>query len=243
MASNSIIDHLFEFWEHIGFHGAFLKKESNYKYTIPNDKSWPSKIFGVNTATLNFEQLHQGMKDNSLPNSIGIAEDALAEKLLLNHDFKQTSIVKGMHLKLPKTQKNKEDFSTIIEVDNPDKAIQFANISSQSFGYKILPSTIISLVNNSTKVRLFLGKYNTNLVSCGILYLDKNGVSGIHMIGTLPEYRSLGLGKMMTKKLLNEAYVNRSEKVVLVASKAGERIYSKIGFIADEALKSYTVNQ
>ena len=75
-----------------------------------------------------------------------------------------------------------------------------------------------------------------------MLYLDKNGVSGIHMIGTLPEYRSHGLGKMMTKKLLNEAYVNRSEKVVLVASKAGERIYSKIGFIADETLKSYTVN-
>ena len=79
------------------------------------------------------------------------------------------------------------------------------------------------------------------MASCGIVFVDNNKVSGIHMIGTIREYRGLGLGKAMTNKLIFEAYENKSCEVVLVASKAGERIYSKMGFIAYGALKSYSV--
>ncbi len=75
-------------------------------------------------------------------------------------------------------------------------------------------------------------------VSCGIVFLDNNNVSGIHMIGTIQEYRGLGLGKAMTTKLMFEAYENKSSEVVLVASKAGEKIYAKLGFITQGNLKA-----
>lgn len=75
----------------------------------------------------------------------------------------------------------------------------------------------------------------------GMLFLDKNNISGLHMTGTMPEFRGLGLGKTMTNKLLLEAHKNKSNYVVLVASEAGEKIYSKLGFISDGNLKSYKI--
>jgi ribosomal protein S18 acetylase RimI-like enzyme len=99
------------------------------------------------------------------------------------------------------------------------------------------------LLNDRSKIRLYLGKHIGSLASCGIVFLDKNNVSGIHMIGTIPECRGLGLGKAMTNKLIFEAYENKSSEVVLVASKAGERIYEKLGFIAYGTLKSYSVKE
>ena len=80
-----------------------------------------------------------------------------------------------------------------------------------------------------------------SVVSCGIVFLDDNKVSGIHMIGTIPEYRGLELGKIMTSKLLFEAFKNRSKTAVLVASEVGERIYSKMRFAANGSLQSYSV--
>ena len=63
------------------------------------------------------------------------------------------------------------------------------------------------------------------------------------MIGTIPECRGIGLGKIMTTKLILEAFKNQCNTVVLVASESGERIYSKMGFIAEGTLSSYSVKE
>jgi len=239
--NNYIINHLFEFWEHIGLCTNFLNRENGYTYTVPHNKSWPSKVFAIDSEKVNFEKLYSEMKIGTLPKSLGVMEDEVVEKRLLQHGFEQTSIVKAMVLKLSEVQKPIKDFLTIIQVDNDDQAIEFSKIASQSFGYDILPSTVVSILNNSVNMKLFIGKHVNKFVSCGMIYLDKKGVSGIHMIGTLSEYRGLGLGKIMTDKLINEAYKNQSREVVLVASKSGERIYAKKGFITKGALKSFVI--
>jgi ribosomal protein S18 acetylase RimI-like enzyme len=74
-----------------------------------------------------------------------------------------------------------------------------------------------------------------------MVYLDEYGVSGIHMIGTKSDFRGLGLGKKMTHFLVNEAIKNQSKKVYLVASEAGERIYTKMGFETYGVLESYAL--
>ncbi|WP_106792184.1 GNAT family N-acetyltransferase [Aquimarina sp. Aq78] len=237
----TIINHLFEFWEYIGTQGGFFNRGEGYVYTKPEKNSWPNKIFEIDPETVNLKQLHTEMKNGVLPKSLGVAENENIEKRLLQHDFEQQSMVKAMFLETSKHTAPLDNFATIEPVDDDNKAIVFARVSSNSFGYQILPETIISLVKHQKNIHLFLGKYNSEYVSCGIIYHDKNGCSGIHMIGTLPEYRGMGLGKIMTNKLLFEAYRNLSDIVVLVASRSGERIYSKIGFITDGTLKSYTV--
>ncbi len=240
---NYIIDHLFEFWEYIGLRGDFLSKENGFKYTSPSNMSWPSKVFGIDSKRLDFEQLKLKMKNGLLPKSLGIAEDELTEKLLLIHNFEKTSVVKGMFLNLTSEHNPRDNFSTIQQVDTESKAIEFAKVASRSFGYDIHPKTIISLLNLDSRIRLYLGSYKGALVNCGIIFLDENKVSGIHMIGTIPEHRGLGLGKIMTNKLIFEAYKDGSKTAVLVASKSGEKIYSKMGFIADGTLRSYSVKE
>lgn len=241
--NNYIINHLFDFWEYLGSQGGFFTNKNSYKYTSPSNMSWPSKVFGIDIKRLKIQQLASKMQEGTLPNTLGIIEDTFTENLLLSHHFKQTSVVKGMYLNLTQELKPIYNFHNIQEVITETEAIGFSTIASKSFGYKINPQTIISLLNDTSKIRLYLGKHKGSLVSCGIVFLDKNNVSGIHMIGTLLAYRGLGLGKVMTNKLIFEAYENKSSKVVLVASKAGERIYSKIGFIAYGTLKSYSVKE
>lgn len=241
--NNYIIDHLFEFWEYIGLQGGFFTKESGFKYSYPSNMSWPSKVFDIDSERLDFEQLKLKMKNGLLPKSLGIPEDELTEQLLLTHNFEKTSVVKGMFLNLSGEHKPRDNFSTVQQVDTEPKAIEFADVASRSFGYKIHPKTIISLLNSDPTIRLYLGSYKGALVNCGIIFLDRNKVSGIHMIGTIAEQRGLGLGKIMTTKLIFEAIKNRSNTVVLVASESGERIYSKMGFIADKTLRSYSVKE
>ncbi len=241
--NNYIIDHLFNFWEYIGIQGDFFTNERGYKYSYQSNMSWPSKVFGIDRKRIDFEQLKLKIETGLLPKSLGITEDGLTEKQLLIHNFEKTSVVKGMFLNISREHKPKDNFPTIQRVDTKSKAIEFANIAAKSFGYEINPKTIISLLNFDSKIRLYLGRHNGSSVSCGIIFLDENKVSGIHMIGTIPEYRGRGLGKIMTTKLILEAFNNRSNTVVLVASESGERIYSKMGFKIHGTLSSYSIQE
>ncbi|WP_420321425.1 GNAT family N-acetyltransferase [Flagellimonas sp.] len=238
--NNYIIDHLFEFWEYIGSQGGFFTSDKGFNYCNPGDMSWPSKVFGIECEKVDFKHLHLKMNSGTIPNSLGIAEDELTEKLLFAHNFEKTSEVKGMFLNLLEAKKPEDHFPTIKKVNTELSATKFAEVASESFGYRIYPRTILSLLNSEEKIELYLGIHNGTFVNCGIIFLDKNNVSGIHMIGTIPEYRGIGLGKIMTNKLLSVAFENESDTVVLVASESGERIYTKMGFVADKSLKSYS---
>ncbi len=236
---NKIVYNLFEFWKHIGSRTQTLHSTDQYHVVRPKNNSWPKKIFEI-SAKSNFEKLHKNIKNETLPNSIAILENEALEKELVLHDFTPGFLIKGMYLHLKEYDFPDSDFSSIDRVDNEEKAIVFAQIASASFGYEVLESTIKDLIN-SPKIKLFIGKHENHYANCGMLFLDENNYSGLHMIGTPPEFRGKSLGKLMTAKLLFEAAENKSETVVLVASESGERIYTKLGFKSDGYVKGYTV--
>lgn len=237
-----IINNLFELWKQVGTNAQFLHSTAHYTYLSPDNYSWPSKVFELKSAHVNFKELHTKIENGNLPNSISILEDTSLENQILVQGFTLKSTVKGMYLDLQENGKPENNFTTIEKVDDHLKASEFAKIATLSFGYEVLSSTITSLIN-SPKLKLFIGKYQNHYASCGLILLDENGISGLHMIGTVSEYRGLGLGKIMTNQLLLEAYENKSKQVVLVASESGERIYSKLGFISQGSLKSYSINK
>ncbi|MEC3908822.1 GNAT family N-acetyltransferase [Tamlana sp. 2201CG12-4] len=239
---NTIINNLFELWRQASSHSQFLHNTAAYNFAKSNNNSWPSKVFELKESLVNLQELYSNIKKGTLPNSISILENEALEARLLEHKFILKSTVKGMYLDLQKKDKPQNDFSSIEKIDTNSKVIAFAQIASISFNYEILSSTIISLINSS-QLQLFIGKYNGKPVSCGMILLDQNRISGLHMIGTIPEYRGLGLGKVMTQRLLFEAHENESKQAVLVASESGERIYSKLGFITQGNLKSYSINK
>jgi len=235
-----IIEHLFEFWARIGWHGEFLHQGVGYQYTKAPKDSWPSKVFGLMPDKFTAKDLFDGIGDGKLPNAIGMREQNETGNLLSENGFKLKSKVKAMSLNISSLPHFTGDVEGIITVDSDETAKLFAQVASEAFGYTILESTISPLLEDSG-FQLFLGKHEKMYATCGMVYLDKDGVSGIHMIGTLPAYRGMGLGKQMTQFLINEALKNESDQVYLVASQAGERIYGKMGFKTYGNLKSYVL--
>jgi len=238
--NKQIINHLFEFWEQIGKHGNFLTKENGFSFTNPSDNSWPSKIFHFNISELELSELQKKIRLQELPNSLAIHEDNVIKNELVRNGFCPTSQVKAMALDTSEFNFVPIDASEFIRVRSRLEAELFAQVATESFGYPVGPSTIRALINKPS-FALFLGKHENAFPSCGMVYLDQNGVSGIHMIGTKAGYRGLGLGKKMTQFLIHQAIKNQSRKVYLVASQAGERIYTKMGFTTHGVLESYSL--
>ena len=237
---NLIVNNLFEFYKLVGTSSQFLNCTQQYCYVKADNLSWPNIVFDLNEEQVNYQNLYNRIKANEISNKVFLLQNETIETQLLNHDFKLSSSIIGMYLDLDKATKPINDFSTIYKVNNDTTATEFARIASKAFNYKILPSTIKPLVD-CQELKLFIGKHHDEYASCGMLLLDKRGVSGLHMIGTLPKYRGFGLGKIMTNKLLFEAYENASQQAVLGASIAGERVYTKLGFIKQGDFKSYVV--
>lgn len=235
-----IIGNLFDFWKEIGVSNGFYKAETAYHFTRPEDNSWPSKVFIYDASEVDYNKVHRNMELGLLPDSLNVICEHHDEKKILNSGFKKLSEVKPMALNITHGNKPELDFSSIQRVRTQLGARQFAHVASQSFGYPVHEKTILNLVSNS-KIRMYIGKINDVVASCGMIFLDHNGDSGIHMIGTLSRHRGHGLGKIMTQKLMYEASKNKSKYVLLVASQLGEPIYSKIGFKTYGGFINYSV--
>ncbi|WP_306014287.1 MULTISPECIES: GNAT family N-acetyltransferase [unclassified Allomuricauda] len=238
--NKQIIAHLFELWEQIGKHTGSFNKEKGFAFTKPEPHSWPSKVYNIEVDNLNIVELKKRIRTGEIPNSIGIPECENTKKLLESNNFCSTSKVKAMALSTDLLYYDDIDESAFLLVDSRNKASMFAKTASASFGYLVDTSVIQSLINKEN-MQLFLGRYNDDFPSCGMIYLDKNGISGIHIIGTKPEYQGLGMGKKMTRFLINQTIKSKSNRVFLVASEAGERIYHKLGFATYGILESFSL--
>ncbi|WP_422349557.1 GNAT family N-acetyltransferase [Flagellimonas sp.] len=237
--NQEIVAHLFEFWSEIGNQAEFTKTGQGYTSTLAPSHSWPSKVFITDSSKTDFEYIQRSMQNGILPNSLSIGEDkTLIEKLKLA-GFKETSRVKAMCL-LSDQNHPRGLPNAIVVVRNSKHALEFATTASKAFGYTIHPSTINALLGHQ-QFHLYLGMHLGTYASCGMVYFDGNGNSGIHMIGVLPIYRGLGLGKRLTQALLSKAGASRTKKVFLVASQLGEPIYAKLGFETYGSLVSFRV--
>jgi ribosomal protein S18 acetylase RimI-like enzyme len=238
--NKQIIAHLFELWEQIGKHTGSFNKEKGFAFTKPEPDSWPSKVYNIEVDQINIKDVQQRIRTGEIPNSIGIPECENTKKLLESNNFCSTTKVKAMALSTEQLYYDDIDESAFLLVDSRNKASMFAKIASASFGY-LVDTSVVQYLINKENMQLFLGRYNDDFPSCGMIYLDKNGISGIHMIGTKPEYQGLGMGKKMTRFLINQTIKSKSNRVFLVASEAGERIYHKLGFATYGILESFSL--
>lgn len=230
------ITHQFEFWSHLGRVGGYIHPFDGYTALIPKKGSWPAKTFLLQK--IRPHKLKADITTLNLPKSIALDSNDLLNQSLINCGFNKTSVVDGMTLEVTSNV-------SFIESSNISKVCDlvgvriFSNIASEAFGYDIDSSSLIGLLKDEN-THLFIGQHNNQFVSCGILYLDKRGDSGLHMIGAKKSSRGLGIGKEMTQHLLFHALKNKSTKVHLVASKLGAPIYRKYGFEQNGFLNSYT---
>lgn len=80
----------------------------------------------------------------------------------------------------------------------------------------------------SKNMRFYIGYYQGQPCATNLLIL-KNNITGVHWVGTLPEYRNKGLGYAISCYPLHEVKSTIS-KAILYASEMGKPVYEKIGF-------------
>ncbi len=229
------IEHQFEFWANLGKVGGYIHQYDGYTTLLPKRGSWPSKTFNIQNNSIT--KLKTEILKNNIPNAIALDADDIINQVLIENHFNMTSVVEGMSVKVSSNMVFKES-PNIIRVEDENGIDKFSSIASNAFSYNIHPTVLVHLLED-TNTQLFIGQHKAQFVSCGILYLDKNGDSGLHMIGAKKQMRGLGIGKEMTEHLLANALKNHSKEIHLVASKFGAPIYRKYGFTNRGYLNSF----
>jgi len=229
------IEHQFEFWANLGKVGGYIHQYDGYTTLLPKRGSWPSKTFNIQNNSIT--KLKTEILKNNIPNAIALDADDIINQVLIENHFNMTSVVEGMSVKVSSNMVFKES-ANIIRVEDENGIDKFSSIASNAFSYNIHPTVLVHLLED-TNTQLFIGQHKAQFVSCGILYLDKNGDSGLHMIGAKKQMRGLGIGNEMTEHLLANALKNHSKEIHLVASKFGAPIYRKYGFTYRGYLNSF----
>lgn len=239
---NEIIENLFEFWDHISTLTGQSSKVPEFQMIQQEDFMWPSKIYNISPTKETINYLYQEITSETIPNSMNVVGNINTDDVMEQQGFELKSTLEAMFVTdIPQKFLN-TDTSAIHPVNSKEMATTFAEIASSSFRYPVDSNTIIN-ISKSDVLHTYIGMHKGRYVSCGMLFLDKQGHVGLHMIGTLAAVRGLGIGKIMTQHLVKEALAIAKGNIVLVASKAGAFIYQKMGFEVDGALKTYHIKK
>lgn len=226
-----IAENLFCFWELVGRCSKTLQVEEDYSFINLLQSDWPRRIFRLrqNIEASSIAILTEKMQTGVLPHRITLAEYDAAIPLLENAGLVQVFSQKGMAIQLNDAQLLEPSDVKFIQVKTQVDAARFAMVASTSFGYWVAPTMIGSLVGQSSVVML-LGLVDGSEACCGLAFFDSSGHAGLHMIGTLPEYRGRGLARTITQRLMAECQEREAYLCVLHASPAGAPVYERLGF-------------
>lgn len=233
-----IINNLYELWLRIGCLSPQLTENESYSAVSVEGSDWPNRIFNVKISSRSINAILHLSQEGRLPDLVTMpisnSSDVPSGFDLL---FKQRNM--ALDLKLVPQDLNASPH--INRVITKEDAINFANVASQSFGYKVDFNLIDEIVNNLLDVRLFIYQEKDEVLGCGMVFFDSNSNAGLHMIGTLPEGRGKGIAKSITERLLIEAKDNNMHFCVLHASIMGESIYRKLGFKSYGEIGTYRI--
>ncbi|NSL85959.1 GNAT family N-acetyltransferase [Chitinophaga sp. Mgbs1] len=238
----AIINNLYSLWRFVGRRAGILQEMPAFSATTPLASDWPKRIFAPEADKEVFSNLPALIRERQLPEIMALTQttgEQFADTLLAA-GFTETSRLQGMII---------DTTAVTLPENNPGFRFQrvataadaqlYAAIASASFGYHVDGSILETLLHQEDKIRLFIGYQQDVPSSCGFIYFDEDGYAGLHMIGTLPEFRGQGLAAEVTVQLLKEGIQLGRTKCVLHASVAGERVYTRLGFKAVKQVINY----
>ncbi|MDX1446919.1 GNAT family N-acetyltransferase [Lishizhenia sp.] len=130
-----------------------------------------------------------------------------------------------------KTVENEHDFKRWMDlVENTLLAER--NLNHNAFGKMLQDQEII----------LVLGHHQNQAVSAAMFHPYENTL-GLYFVVTLPEYRNLGLGSLITQYAFYLSKKMDLDTLVLQATPQGKKVYDHFGFtVLDEVDVFYTLN-
>lgn len=236
--NKKIIGNLYEFWSYIGLKTDRLNETLEYKAVSMINSDWPNRIFSISNKPDILKEVISLSQKDLWPNILTIPKPNFVENYAtVELKFRQ----KNMALDLQKMNDSYKDFENITQVKTQEDAVRFANTASLAFGYRVDSNTVFLINQDPSKIKIFIYTENNECLGCGIVFFDSSNNAGFHMIGTIPKGRGKGIGKKITEKLLTVAKSKGYNNCVLHASKMGESIYKKLGFIAYGELETYKI--
>ncbi len=110
---------------------------------------------------------------------------------------------------------------------------QWIEITNANYGYDVqeLAKSIRFLMNRAHgNLKLYLGYYHEKPVAAAMIIYHAQKLVSMHLIGTLKEYRSKGIGMAILSEPLSIAYNNGYRNAVLLTSAMGTPLAQKLGF-------------
>lgn len=88
-------------------------------------------------------------------------------------------------------------------------------------------------------VTAYLGYMDDRPVATALL-LETDGVAGVHVVATLPEYRRRGIGAALTARCATDGFDHGCEVSALQSSSLGFPVYERLGYRQVTAIQGWT---
>ncbi|MBU2894587.1 GNAT family N-acetyltransferase [Colwellia sp. D2M02] len=221
-----------QFWQQLN---------ASHKEGIFSHQSWPYKQWQADF-TLPNKALTEILLTDSNQGNVFTTVDQSDLPLI---DFKLKSHLVVMTLKMNNVSEHSATHSDGVEengvvikkLNKDDSALCWAEACGLAFGYDIDANVVQGLLKDTnTSVLAYI--INGEIAGTAISY-QSGDTLGIHQLGTVPNYRKMGVAAKLMTYLLKQAQDNGCHYVSLQASQAGLHLYEKMGFKALAKLNSW----
>lgn len=103
-------------------------------------------------------------------------------------------------------------------------------VSRTLFNSKKLDLGLFTKMIESPDFMFHIGLLNGFPVSASLTYIDKNKIAGIYMVSTFSEYQGKGYARMLLENVFSDLLKEGIITCVLQSTKAGLKLYAKMGF-------------
>lgn len=210
--------------------------ENKYLHTKNNKYDWPDFVFAEDILKsvneLEIKDLKEKQKEQKstkiILNNFNITGN---ENILKRNNFQPVAKWIGMYLKTETLFKIElPDNFTIEKVETEEELKAWFNIvNGEVLKNSILKHDIFENKTEDKSFSFYLGKIEDIPVSTALIF-EKDSIAGLYFISTKKEFQKKGFGNLITKFAINDCIKNNITNFVLHATKAGEKIYSKMGF-------------
>lgn len=204
-------------------------------YTIVSTSScWPNQIYEVSTKAKDSTSLIEKAKTSSLPikvsswttpvetiDALRLSTDKHGEwaAMTLNLEtWKKPTDVPGLAIREIREENEIEEWSSIVE--------------TELMMGRQLNSAIFHQLKHEKVIRFFGGYIKDKMVSTCVS-LEHENVVGVYLIGTKNDYRRRGFAMAITAHALQEAKERSCVISHLQATKLGESVYQKLGYLRE----------
>lgn len=235
------INNLTSLWEEAAKpYGAFYSG-ANFNHCFIENSDWPNRLWFNQPIT---SEIIATVKEQLLttPVPLTVALWDLTENEttsdLESYGFTKLFEQIGMSLKLTSPVTTHGNVNLQLVVCNED-AYLWTKLFKRSFGYNILPDTVIKTMNTFD---YYIAYAQNNAVGTAVAY-KTNNIVGVHSVGIPPEMRRKGYAKEIMLQLINNALEKGCDYMTLQASNMGKNLYVNLGFNEQFVINNYRLSE